>query len=206
MYLSNNHCLSTIYLSICLSIISLSGQIKVHHFVVCKKQLLGSSIFPISLLFSISFKLIFNISFFLHTLMLVCLSFYNFLSWKFRLLFKIFLLFLPLRAIKGNICLSCGQLFSKKILKTRRRAFYIYLHIYHSQYSCLENPMGGGAWWAAVHGVAKSWTWLSDFTFTHWRKKWQPTPVFLPGESQGRRSLVGCRLWGCTESDTTEAI
>ena len=34
------------------------------------------------------------------------------------------------------------------------------------QYSCLENPMDGGAWWAAVHGVAKSWTWLSDFTFT----------------------------------------
>ena len=33
----------------------------------------------------------------------------------------------------------------------------------------------------------------------------QPTPVFLPGESQGRRGLVGCRLWGCTESDTTEA-
>ena len=47
---------------------------------------------------------------------------------------------------------------------------------------------------------------LSDFTFTfmHWRRKWQPTPVFLPGESQGRRSLVGCHLWGCTESDTTE--
>ena len=40
----------------------------------------------------------------------------------------------------------------------------------------------------------------------HWRKKWQPTPVFLPGESQGRRSLVGCHLWGCTESDTTELL
>ena len=64
--------------------------------------------------------------------------------------------------------------------------------------SCLENPMDGGAWWAAVHGVAKSRTRLSDFTFTfmHWRRKWQPTPVFLPGESQG---------WGRTESDTTEA-
>ena len=37
-----------------------------------------------------------------------------------------------------------------------------------------------------------------------WRRKWQPTPVFLPGESQGRGSLVGCRLWGRTESDTTE--
>ena len=45
---------------------------------------------------------------------------------------------------------------------------------------------------------------LSLFTFLHWRK-WQPTPVFLPGESQGRGSLVGCRLWGRTESDTTEA-
>ena len=38
-----------------------------------------------------------------------------------------------------------------------------------------------------------------------WRRKWQPTPVFLPGESQGQRSLVGGRLWGCTESDMTEA-
>ena len=37
-----------------------------------------------------------------------------------------------------------------------------------------------------------------------WRRKWQPTPVFLPEESQGRGSLVGCRLWGRTESDTTE--
>ena len=46
---------------------------------------------------------------------------------------------------------------------------------------------------------------LSLFTFMHWRKKWQPTPVFLPGESQGRGSLVGCHLWGRTESDTTEA-
>ena len=72
------------------------------------------------------------------------------------------------------------------------------------QYSCLENPMDGGAWWAAVHGVAEGRTRLSDFTFTHWRKKWQPTPVFLPGESQGRGSLLGCRLWGSTESDTTE--
>ena len=57
---------------------------------------------------------------------------------------------------------------------------------------------------AAVHGVVKSQTGLNDFTFTfmHWRRKWQPTPVFLPGESQGRGSLVGCSLWGRTESDT----
>ena len=45
---------------------------------------------------------------------------------------------------------------------------------------------------------------LSFFTFMHWRRKWQPTPVFLPGESQGRRSLVGCCLCGHTELDTTE--
>ena len=46
---------------------------------------------------------------------------------------------------------------------------------------------------------------LSLFTLMHWRRNWQPTPVFLPGESQGLGSLVGCRLWGRTESDTTEA-
>ena len=76
-------------------------------------------------------------------------------------------------------------------------------------YSCLENPMDGGAQQATVHGVGKSQTRPSDFTFTfHFHalgRKWQPTPVFLPGESQGQRSLVGCRLWGRTELDTTEA-
>ena len=46
--------------------------------------------------------------------------------------------------------------------------------------------------------VGYDWvTSLSLFTFMHWRRKWQPTPVFLPGESQGWGSLVGCRLWGC---------
>ena len=72
------------------------------------------------------------------------------------------------------------------------------------QCSCLENPMDGGVWWAPVHGVAKSRTRLSDFTFTHWRRKWQPAPLFLPGESQRLWSLMGCHLRGCTESDTTE--
>ena len=119
------------------------------------------------------------------------------------------------------------------------------------QYSCLENTMGGGAWWAAVHGVEKSWTRLSDFTFTfhfhalekemaphssplawkipwmeepgrlqstgslrighnwvtslslftlmHWRRKWHPTPVLLPGKSNGRKSLVGCSPRGLSD-------
>ena len=53
--------------------------------------------------------------------------------------------------------------------------------------------------------VGHDWaTSLRLFTFTHWRRKWQPIPVFLPEESQGQGSLVGCRLWGRTESDMTE--
>ena len=53
--------------------------------------------------------------------------------------------------------------------------------------------------------VGHDWaTSLSLLTFMHWRRKWQPTPVFLPGESQGWGSLVGCHLWGRTESDMTE--
>ena len=102
------------------------------------------------------------------------------------------------------------------------------------QCSCLENPRDGGVWWAAIYGVARSHTglerlssssssssrlqsmgslrvrhdWatsLSLFTFMQWRRKWQPIPVFLPGESQWWRSLMGCHLWGRTESKTTEA-
>ena len=86
-------------------------------------------------------------------------------------------------------------------LDTRRRRQW--------QPSCLENS------WAEEPGrlqsmgslrVVHNWvTSLSLFTFMHWGRKWQPTPVFLPGESQGLGSLVGCRLWGLTELDTTEA-
>ena len=55
--------------------------------------------------------------------------------------------------------------------------------------------------------VGHDWaTSLSLFTFMHWRRKWQPTPMFLPGESQGRGSLVGCSPWGRKESDTTERL
>ena len=61
--------------------------------------------------------------------------------------------------------------------------------------------MDRGAWWLQSMGslrVGHDWaTSLSLFTLMHWRRKWQPTPVFLPGESQGRQSLVGCCLWGC---------
>ena len=67
-----------------------------------------------------------------------------------------------------------------------------------------EEP--GGLQSMGSRRVRHDWaTSLSLFTFMHWRRKRQPTPVFLPGESQGRGSLLGCRLWGRTESDTTEA-
>ena len=75
------------------------------------------------------------------------------------------------------------------------------------QYSCLENPMDGGSWWAAVHGVAKSRTRLSDFTFTfhfHALEKEMATHSSvlawrIPGTGE-----PGRLLWGHTESDTTE--
>ena len=77
------------------------------------------------------------------------------------------------------------------------------------QYSCLEKSHGrrslvGCSPWGREKSDTTSLS-LSLFTFMHWRRKWQPTPVFLPRESQGWGSLVGCRLWGHTESDMTEA-
>ena len=54
--------------------------------------------------------------------------------------------------------------------------------------------------------VRHNWaTSLSIFTFIHWRRKWQPAPVFLPGKSQGWWSLMGCRLRDRTDLGTTEA-
>ena len=77
------------------------------------------------------------------------------------------------------------------------------------QYSCLENPMDGGAQQAAVHGVAKGRTRLSDFTFTfHFHaleKEMASHSSVLAWRIPGTGEPVGCRLWGRTESDTTEA-
>ena len=68
----------------------------------------------------------------------------------------------------------------------------------------MEEP--GGLLSMGLRGVRHDRaTSLSLFTFMHWRRKWQPTPVFLPRESQGRGSLVSSCLWGRTESGTTEA-
>ena len=70
------------------------------------------------------------------------------------------------------------------------------------------------AFYLRCHGVLSAFPPLSLDLFSFfflamlhslcWRRKWQPTPVFLPGESQGQGSLVGFHLWGHTESDTTE--
>ena len=77
------------------------------------------------------------------------------------------------------------------------------------QYFCLDNPMHGGAWWAPVHGVAKSRTGLSDFTlpfhFHALEKEMATHSSVLAWRTPGTGSLVGCCLWGRTESDTTEA-
>ena len=77
------------------------------------------------------------------------------------------------------------------------------------QYSCLENPMDGGAWWAAVHGVAKSQTRLSNFTFTfHFHALEKETATHssvLAWRIPGMGEPDGLPSMGCPESDTTEA-
>ena len=110
----------------------------------------------------------------------------------------------------AGLRLTSGQAPGSHRLLRQRKILSKYLAWWHSTAVLLPGKsMDGGAWWAAVHGVAKSRTRLSDFTFTFhfhaWEEEWHPTPVFLPGESQGRGSLVGCSPWGRTESDTTEA-
>ena len=101
------------------------------------------------------------------------------------------------------------NMYSQLSYITRSSVSYIYRVVY---YIPLEKAMAPHSWVEEPGRLQSmgslSRTRLSDFTFLftfmHWRRKWQPTPVFLPGESQGRGSLVGCRLWGRTESDTTE--
>ena len=70
---------------------------------------------------------------------------------------------------------------------------------------CTEEP--GRLQSMGLLRVGHDWaTSLSLFTFTHWRRQWHPTPVFLPAESHGQRSLVGCSSWGRYESDMTEQL
>ena len=110
-------------------------------------------------------------------------------------------------------------LFLKSVIHVRAHRYsYIYGVLVHYTEKAMAPHSSTLAWkipWTEEPGrlqsmgslrVGHDWaTSLSLLTFLHWRRKWQPTPVFLPGESQGWGSLVGCRLWGHTESDTTEA-
>ena len=122
---------------------------------------------------------------------------------------------------------SCGQSHSLFLISPVSCGIYFYtweLHVYadiiyyislymvlapHSstlawKIPWMEEP--GGLQSMGLLGLGHDWTTsLSLFAFMHWRRKWQPTAVFLPGESQGRGSLVGCNLWDRTELDTTEA-
>ena len=104
--------------------------------------------------------------------------------------------------LRGNhsILFSLSIGFLVPSLPTRRR------QCTPLQYPCLENPIDGGAWWAAVHGVAKSRAWLSNLTFTfhfHALEKEMAThsTVFLPGESQGQGTWWAA-VYGVAQSQT----
>ena len=99
-----------------------------------------------------------------------------------------------------------------------RNSAHFYMYLWNNTEKAMAPHSSTLAWkipWTEEPGrlqsigsgrVRHEWaTSLSLFTFMHWRRKWQPTPVFLPGESQGWGILVGCHLWGRTELDTTDA-
>ena len=106
-----------------------------------------------------------------------------------------------------SLCVPIVVIYSHRnsiILRTNT-ALYGYLHFSTLAWKIPWTEEPGRLQSMGSQRVGYDWaTSLSLFTFLHWRRKWQPTPVFLPGESQEWGSLVGCRLWGCTELDTTE--
>ena len=118
-------------------------------------------------------------------------------------------------ALNNQIIEICWNLRSKHPLRTKEynsglsphfvmeKAMAIHSSTLAWKMPWMEEP--GGLQSMGSLRVRHDWaTSLSLFTFTHWRRERQPTPVFLTGESQGRGSLVGCRLWGRTEPDMTE--
>ena len=120
-------------------------------------------------------------------------SFHQFISWQTHRLFSIpgLLIMLQLYILHFNI-INMGRL---------EKAMAPYSSTLAWKIPWMEEP--GRLQSMGSLRVGHDWA-TSLSLFMHWRRKWQPTPVFLPGESQGRRSLVGCPLWGRTESDTTE--
>ena len=89
---------------------------------------------------------------------------------------------------------------SWEVIRSWGWSFCVGLMAPHSSTLAWKIPWDGGAWWAAVHGVAKRQTWLSDFIFTftfmHWRRKWHPTPALLPGKSHGTEEPGGLQSMG----------
>ena len=103
-----------------------------------------------------------------------------------------------------TLSLICSSLFRLPLFWPREKAMAPHSSTVAWQIPWTEEP--GRLQSMGSRRVGHDWvTSLSLSPFMHWRRKWQPTPVFLPGESQGWRSLVGCSPWGRTESDTTEA-
>ena len=97
--------------------------------------------------------------------------------------------------------LSCVQIFATPWTAAQRRQWHPHSSTLAWKIPWMEAP--GGLQPMGSLRVGHDWaTSLSLFTFMHWRRKWKPTPVFLPGESHAQRSLVGCHIWGNTESDT----
>ena len=101
--------------------------------------------------------------------------------------------------------LLCKKIYSHRVYLWWRRQWHPPSSSLAWKIPWMEEP--GGLQSMGSLRVRRDWaTALSLFTFMHWRRKWQPTPVFLPGEPQGWGSLMGCHLWGRTESGTTEAM
>ena len=109
---------------------------------------------------------------------------------------------------------SCASLRKLSLLSLSFLMWNLSIKIPISQHCCKsfhvtgiwQNVEPGGLQSMGSPRVRHNWgTSLSLFTFMHWRRKWQSTPMFLPGESQGLGSLVGFCLWGRTELDMTEA-
>ena len=126
---------------------------------------------------------------------------------------------LPYKEVKVKVAQSCPTLCDPmnrgawqatvhRVAKSQTQLKWLSMHTHISStlaWKILWTEEPGRLQSVGLQRVRHDWaTSLSLFTFMHWRRKWQPTPVFLPGESQGRGSLVGCRPLGCTESDTTE--
>ena len=168
------------------------------------------------------------------------LSFFIFMHWRRK--WQPTPVFLPGKPHGRRSLVGCSPSGREKSDKTEQLPFHFSLSCIGEgngnplQCSCLESPRDGGAWWAAVYGIAQSRTWLKQLSNSSssskmvwlpkwlsgkestcqcrrhrsdpwarkilWRRKWQPTPVFLPGKSHGQRSLAGLQSMKLQKSQT----